>query len=81
MTSLRKMSSPPLLFLDGATVHLSLAASNLCNKLGILPILLRPNCSHLMQALDLTYFSSLKAVFKKRKEAWHHPAKPGVLCL
>ena len=31
-----------------------------------------------MQALDLTYFSSLKAVFKKRKEAWHRdPANVG----
>ena len=70
--------TPVLLFFDGATVHLSLEASKLCNELGIQPILLRPNCTHLMQALDLTFFSSLKAVFKRRKEAWHRdPANVG----
>ena len=63
--------TPVLLFLDGALCHLSLAISQLCNDLKIQPILLRPNTTHLIQPLDVTFFSSLKAGLKVEQELWH----------
>ena len=62
---------PVLLFLDGALCHLSLAISQLCDENKIQPILLRPNTTHLIQPLDVTFFSSLKALLKVEQELWH----------
>ena len=62
---------PVLLFIDGASCHLSIAMARLCLEHSIQPVLLRPNTTHLTQALDLTYFSSLKARLKKEQELWH----------
>ena len=62
---------PVLLFLDRALCHLSLAISHLCNDLKIQPILLRPNTTHLIQPLDVTFFSSLKAGLKVEQELWN----------
>ena len=45
--------------------------AELCKKSGIEPILLRPNTTHLTQALDLTFFASLKAGLKVAQELWH----------
>ena len=61
---------PVLLFMDGAKCHLSLEIAQLCTKLNVQPILLRPNMTHLTQPLDLTYFQSFKAELQK-EEAWH----------
>ena len=63
--------TPVILFIDGASCHTSLAMAKACQKHGIQPILLRPNTTHLTQALDLTFFSSLKAGFKRGREDWH----------
>ena len=60
-----------LLFIDGASCHVSLSMAELCNQLGIQPILLRPNTTHLCQALDVTFYASLKARIKIEKEEWH----------
>ena len=49
--------TPVLLFLDGALCHLSLAISHLCNDLKIQSILLHPNANHLIQPLDIFFFS------------------------
>ena len=65
------IQTPILLFIDGASCHVSLAMAELCNSVGIQPLLLRPNTTHLCQALDVTFFSSLKAGFKKQQERWH----------
>ena len=69
--STKGIQKPVLLFIDRASCHLSLAMAELCKELGIQPILLRPNSTHLCQALDVTFYSSLKARFKKEKEEWH----------
>ena len=45
--------------------------SERCNKVGIQPILLRPNTTHLTQALDLTFFASVKANIKREPVMWH----------
>ena len=63
--------TPVILFIDGASCHTSLAMAKACKEQGIQPILLRPNTTHLTQALDLTFFSSLKAGFKRGREDWH----------
>ena len=61
-----------------ATCHLSLEMARLCQKYGIQPILLRPNTTHLTEALDLTFFASLKAGLKEAQELWHRdPANIG----
>ena len=62
---------PVLLLIDGATCHLSIEMSKLCRDNGIFPILLRPNTTHLTQALDLTFFAALKAGLKVAQEMWH----------
>ena len=46
---------PALYIIDGATCHVSYEMAALCKKSGIEPILLRPNTTHLTQALDLTF--------------------------
>ena len=63
--------TPVIAFFDGASCHISLAMAKACQKHGIQPLLLRPNTTHLTQALDLTFFSSLKAGFKRGREDWH----------
>ena len=63
--------TPVLWFIDGASCHTSLAVAKACQKHGIQPLVLRPNTTHLTQALDLTFFSSLKAGFKRGREDWH----------
>ena len=50
---------PVILFIDGASCHLSIDMAEFCKLNGIQPILLRPNTTHLCQALDLTFFASL----------------------
>ena len=64
----KEIPIPVLLFMDGPSCHISLAISKLCDELGIQPILLRPNMTHLAQALNLIFFSSLKARFTHDKE-------------
>ena len=71
--------TPVLCFIDGASCHTSLAMAKACKKLGIQPLLLRPNTTHLTQALDLTFFSSLKAGFKRGREDWHRSNVGGSL--
>ena len=44
----KNIITPVVLFLDGATCHLSLEIVQLCDELGIQPILLCPNSTHLL---------------------------------
>ena len=62
---------PVILFIDGASCYLSIDMAEFCKLNGIQPILLRPNTTHLCQALDLTFFASLKANLKIEQELWH----------
>ena len=67
----KQIPTPVLLFIDGASCHISLEMADFCTKHGIQPILLRPNTTHLTQALDLTFFASLKVHLKQEQELWH----------
>ena len=68
---LKDIPLPIILLIDGASCHLSLEMAQLCLNYQIQPILLRPNTTHLCQALDLTFFASLKAGLKTEQELWH----------
>ena len=50
-----KIVTPVVLFLDGVICHLSLKIAQLFDQLGIQPILLHPNSTHLLQPLDITF--------------------------
>ena len=54
-----------LLTLDNHTSHVSLEAYNFCKDNGIVVVTLPPHCSHRLQPLDVTFFSSLKASFNQ----------------
>ena len=70
-TKNNNIPTPVIIFIDGATYHLSLSISKLCQEEGIQPILLRPNSTHLLQPLDVTFYSSFKARLKVEQEMWH----------
>lgn len=63
---------PVILWIDGASPHLSLNMAEFCIANGIQPLLFKPNSTHLCQPLDLTFMSSLKASLKKRIGLWQH---------
>ena len=73
-----KVSRPVILFMDGASPHLSLAAADFCSSHEIQPWLFKPNFTHLLQPLDLSFFSSLKKELKKLAWMWQtNPANTG----
>ena len=59
--SANKIARPVIMFIDGASPHISLEAAQICRRLKIQPWLFKPNATHLLQPLDLTFFKSLKA--------------------
>ena len=65
---------PIILFYDGASPHISIAAAEFCSTHGIQPWLFKPNFTHLLQPLDLSFFASLKKELKKL--AWTWQTKP-----
>ena len=67
----KQIKRPVLLFMDGASPHISLAMADYCLEHGIQPILFKPNTTHLTQPLDLTVMKSLKDVLKRKVIAWH----------
>ena len=61
---------PVILFLDGASPHISLAMDEYCKCQNIQPWLLKPNSTHLLQPLDLTFFKVLKTKLKQLCLVW-----------
>ena len=61
---------PVILFVDGASPHISLQAAEFCKSQQIQPWLLRPNSTHILQPLDLTFFRSLKQEMKRLTWLW-----------
>lgn len=57
--------SPALLIMDNHKTHTTLAAYRIFKENGIVVVTLPPHCSHRLQPLDLTFYSSLKAAFNK----------------
>ena len=63
---------PIILWIDGASPHLSLGMAEFCIANGIQLLLFKPNSTHICQPLDLTFMSSLKAGLRKRIGLWQH---------
>ncbi len=56
---------PIVLLLDGHESHIDIHVSKICAENGVLLFCLPPHCSHVLQPLDVGFFSSLKAHWKK----------------
>ena len=67
----RNIKRPIILFIDGASPHISLAMAKFCKESLIQPWLLKPNTTHLCQPLDFSFFSSLKTGFCHALYLWH----------
>ena len=66
----RQIERPVILFMDGASPHISLAMAEYCKAHGIQPWLFKPNTTHLTQPLDLTVRKSLKDKLKRKVTEW-----------
>ena len=66
----KNIKRPNLIFIDGAGPHISIQSAKFCKAKKIQPWLLRPNMTHLLQPLDLIFFSSLKHELKKLVWKW-----------
>lgn len=56
---------PVILILDNHNSHTTLESFELCKENGVTMISLPPHCSHRLQPLDVTFYSTLKAAYKK----------------
>ena len=65
-----------LLIVDNHESHITLQACELCRNNGVVVVSLPPHCSHKLQPLDLSVFSSLKTAYYRRCSEWLH-SNPG----
>jgi hypothetical protein len=61
---------PIILFVDGHSTHMSLSAAEFCRDNKVVLYCLVPNATHLMQPLDVGFFSPMKKVWKQTVKAW-----------
>ena len=71
----KNIRRPVILFMDGQKGHISLEAAAYSKLKHIQPWLLRANMTHLLQALDLTFFNSLKKKLNELAHHWHADPK------
>ena len=71
----KNIRRPVILFMDGQKGHISLEAAAFCKLKHIQSWLLRANMTHLLQALDLTFFNSLKKKLNELAHHWHADPK------
>ena len=61
---------PTLLLLDNFVAHLTIEAIDLALHHGITMLSFPPHCTHRMQPLDVSVFSSFKTMFSAKHDAW-----------
>lgn len=66
----RQVKKPVLLLIDGHKTHVSMEASNTCLQHGIELYCLLEHSSHVMQPLDLRFFSTLKTAWRQSVRDW-----------
>jgi len=66
----KEVMFPVILFIDGQRSHLSLDASELCTRLGIILISLPPNTAPILQPADVAVFLPLKKAWGKMCDEW-----------
>ncbi|XP_065684055.1 uncharacterized protein LOC136096567 [Hydra vulgaris] len=64
-----------VLICDNISAHISLKALNICEKHNVTLICLVPNSTHLLQPLDVGYFSSLKADWRSVLNHWRKTSR------
>lgn len=65
-----KIVLPIIVFIDGHKSHLTYHLSKFCSENKIILVVLPPNCTHIMQPLDVAVFSPLKKGWVKAVHAW-----------
>lgn len=61
---------PIIIFVDGHSTHMSLQAAEYCHKNDVILYCLVPNATHIMQPLDIGFFSPMKSVWKQTVKQW-----------
>ena len=69
--SSHNIKRPLILFMDGASLHISLSMAKFCRDTEIQSWLFKPNTTHLCQPLDLSFFGSLKSGFWQKLYMWY----------
>ncbi|KAF6217308.1 hypothetical protein GE061_001662 [Apolygus lucorum] len=69
---------PVIFFVDGHSSHLNYHLSDFCDKSQIILVSLPPNTTHIMQPMDVSVFSALKAAWKSAVHDWrlNHISSP-----
>ena len=70
-----KIPKPVVLFMDGHSSHISLETGKFASDNGIILYCLPPHASHIVQPLDVGFFSALKAAWHNAllNWQWEHP--------
>lgn len=71
---LKRKPGKKILIGDNLSSHLSIEVIKKCEKYQIEFVLLPPNCTHLLQPLDLTYFRMLKESWRRTLRTWRKTA-------
>jgi hypothetical protein len=66
----RKVKRPVLLLIDGHVTHVTMRASDICIQNEIEMYCLLEHASHVLQPLDLRFFSSLKKSWRQSVRDW-----------
>jgi hypothetical protein len=66
----QKVVFPIIMFLDGHKSHMTYYLSKFCSDHNIILISLPPNCTHILQPLDVALFKPLKSGWLKAVHQW-----------
>ncbi|GAB0095060.1 hypothetical protein DMENIID0001_103910 [Sergentomyia squamirostris] len=65
-----KIEFPVILYVDGHNSHLTLPLSDFCSNNQIEVVRIFPNATHVLQPLDVGYFSAIKEAWRTKRNAW-----------
>lgn len=66
----QNIPKPVILFVDGHSTHMTLAAAQYCAKNNIILYCLLQNATHLLQACDIGLFSPMKQKWRQHVKEW-----------
>ncbi|XP_065667217.1 uncharacterized protein LOC136087720 [Hydra vulgaris] len=72
------IDDPVLLIVDNHNSRISFSAIEYCRKHSIVMLTLPPHATHMMQPLDVTFFSPFKTYYSQACDYWmvNHPGRP-----
>ena len=65
-----EIKRPVILFIDGASPHISMEMARFCRLKQIQPWLFKPNTTHIAQPLDLSFNKSMKSRLRVLVHIW-----------